>query len=105
MRTSIFRTGEDSIHLPLNIQRMLMSCRQIFDLKPNYKARDNELSDLKPQYVITEVRRLCDELTVFQGRPRAGLDKFLKLANEYATQLVQIYIRQSLSSKRLILHE
>ena len=88
MRTSIFRTGEDSIHLPLNIQRMLMSCRQIFDLKPNYKAKDNELSDLKPQYVITEVRRLCDELTVFQGRPRAGLDKFLKLANEYATQLV-----------------
>jgi len=52
MRKSIFRAGEDQIHLPLNIQRMLMSCRQIFDLKPNYKARDNDLSDLKPQYVI-----------------------------------------------------
>lgn len=57
---------------------MLLQCKQTFDIRPNCKIRETDLSDLKPHYIISEVQRLCDELTAYSGRPSSSLDKYLK---------------------------
>ena len=103
LRTTIFKSGDDQTHLPINISRLILQCRQIFELKSGVGQKGSIKSDLKPQYVISEVKKLLQNLTVFPGHKNP--DKFIEESNRYATQLTQIYIRSSLASKRLIIHE
>ena len=82
-----------------------MTCRQIFELKTGVGAKGSIKSDLKPQYIISEVQKLVDGLTVYPGHKNASSDKYLKESSNFATELTQIYIRMSLASKRLLIHE
>jgi hypothetical protein len=65
------------------------------------------LSDLSPNHVINSVNILCNSLSIFPGRDerKLGNDKFFKEANNYATELIKIYLHQELSAKRLIINE
>jgi len=55
------------------------------------------------------VNILCNSLSIYPGRDEIklgfGENKFFKEANNYATELVKIYLHQELSSKRLIMHD
>ena len=48
IRTELAKTGEEQVHLPINIYRLLQTCRQIFDIKRSLSGRNVVKSDLKP---------------------------------------------------------
>lgn len=54
------------------------------------------LSDLSPSHVINSVNILCNSLSIYPGRDEIrlahGENKFFKEANNYATELVKIYL-------------
>ena len=52
MRNEILKNGEDVIHLPINIPRLLFQCKQIFDTATDIGQVKQFKSDLNPNYVI-----------------------------------------------------
>lgn len=81
------------IHLPVNLQRLFLSCKQLFELRDNF-GTNMGLSDLSPSHVINSVNILCNSLSIYPGRDERKLsnDKFFKEANNYATELIKIYL-------------
>ena len=91
--------------MPLNLERLILNCKQIFDMRVDYGVRSFNKSDLSPVYIVEQVRKLCDSLTIFPGRNPLKTDKYVTEASDNATKLVKIYLRQVLSSKRLLMEE
>lgn len=100
LRTFIIKNHEDQIHLPVNVSRLIMNCEKEFNL------RKHQVTSLSPNYVIDQVSKLVNELTVYPGRNETLLESsYLKEANLNSTVLFKIYLRQELASKRLVHQE
>ena len=97
LRQFILKNGEDMIHVPVNISRLILNCEQQFSLN---KHRPTSLS---PVYVLESVHRLLKELTVYPGRPLTP--PLFSDANDNSTKLFKIYLRSELASKRLVAQE
>ena len=91
MRNFIFNDGDGGRTLPVNFQRVIKNCQQIFNIdrrKP---------SDLNPKDIIEGVQKLCDRLIIVRGD-----DRISKEAQQNATLLFQCQLRQKLASRRVI---
>ncbi len=62
MREFILKTNEEVIHMPVNINRLFMNSEKEFNLNKSIPTR------LNPVYVIEQVNKLINELTVYPGR-------------------------------------
>jgi len=92
LRNVIFpRNDSNRWPLPINIQRLLSNTIKTYNI--------NQLAptDLRPDQVVNEVTALCSRLSVI-----AGNDVISKEAQANATLLLQIHLRASLASKRVI---
>ena len=82
---------EDSMPLPINIQRILEMARTTF------RIREGTMSDLHPAEVIPQVQSLLDRLVIVRGD-----DPISKEAQESATLLFKAQLRSRLAFKRLV---
>lgn len=84
----IFPSGDSSVVLPCNLQRMIWNVQKIFHI--NKKST----TDLSPFRVIQGVRELLRKCVIVVGDDRISIQ-----ANENATLLFQCLIRSTLCSK------
>ncbi|KAL4997869.1 hypothetical protein BDV10DRAFT_168680 [Aspergillus recurvatus] len=82
---------EDSMPLPINIQRILEMARTTF------RIREGTMSDLHPAEVIPQVQSLLDRLVIVRGD-----DPISQEAQESATLLFKAQLRSRLAFKRLV---
>jgi len=87
------RTGEDRIHLPFNLDRILLNARRFV----NDKTR---LSSLNPADVLTGVHDLLDRLSMHPGCKLE--DEITAELNQNAKKMLRYYILENLCCKRLI---
>lgn len=99
LRDSIFKmTNDDSVHLPLNLNRIIKNAKRMFEITNRKK------SDLKPTEVIQKLNKTLQELCVIPGLDRRP-EQLLVEANGDSTMLTRIYLKSILNSKNVILHE
>jgi DNA-directed RNA polymerase II subunit RPB1 len=84
---------EESIQLPLNIQRLIESSKKLFNVD------DAKRSNLTPQQVIPVVKGLLERMVVVQGS-----DEVSKEADESSTLLFKALLRSRLAYKQLAIH-
>lgn len=87
---SIFPTGDHTVVLPCNLQRMIWNAQKIFHI--NQRSQTN----LSPIKVVKSVESLVKKLTIVPGEDRLSLQ-----ANENATILFKALVRSTLCSKRV----
>ncbi|KAJ3374315.1 DNA-directed RNA polymerase II subunit rpb1 [Allomyces arbusculus] len=87
----IFPRGDARWPLPGNIQRIIWNAQNLF------KIDKTKPSNLHPEYVVNEVRKLCDKLMVIPGTDKISVE-----AQRNATLLSQILVRSTLATKRVI---
>jgi DNA-directed RNA polymerase II subunit RPB1 len=121
LRTDIVTTGEDSLHLPLNIKRLLWNAQRRFRREP--KGADThqstQRSDLDPKEIVSAVQKLSKRLVVVRGqdpvrvrgvglpRAQAAHDAFyasqLSLEGQQnATTLFCMLLRAMLAARQVI---
>ncbi|KAK3336761.1 hypothetical protein B0T19DRAFT_50601 [Cercophora scortea] len=88
------KKGDDSMQLPLNIERIINSAKKLF------KVDENQRSDLTPKDVIPAVQALLSRMIVVRGD-----DPLSKEADYNATILFKILLRSRLSFKRLAVQQ
>lgn len=86
--------GEDSMHLPLNVVRIIDSAKKLF------KVDDAQRSDLTPRDVIPAVKALLDRIVMVRGD-----NPLLKEADFNATIFFKAQLRSRLAFKRLAVKE
>jgi DNA-directed RNA polymerase II subunit RPB1 len=84
------KDGDDSLQIPLNIQRIIFSAQRLF------RQDDTARSDLHPTHVVPAVRNLLDKLVIVRGN-----DPISREADYNATLLVKAQIRSWLAYKRV----
>ncbi|XP_066139223.1 DNA-directed RNA polymerase II subunit RPB1 [Euwallacea fornicatus] len=84
----IFPSGDSSVVLPCNLQRMIWNVQKIFHI--NKKST----TDLSPLRVIQGVRELLRKCIIVVGEDRISIQ-----ANENATLLFQCLVRSTLCAK------
>ncbi|XP_030760113.1 DNA-directed RNA polymerase II subunit RPB1-like [Sitophilus oryzae] len=84
----IFPSGDSSVVLPCNLQRMIWNVQKIFHI--NKKST----TDLSPLRVIQGVRELLGKCVIVVGEDRLSIQ-----ANENATLLFQCLVRSTLCAK------
>ncbi|KAF7272976.1 DNA-directed RNA polymerase II subunit RPB1-like [Rhynchophorus ferrugineus] len=84
----IFPSGDSSVVLPCNLQRMIWNVQKIFHI--NKKST----TDLSPLRVIQGVRELLSKCVIVVGEDRLSIQ-----ANENATLLFQCLVRSTLCAK------
>ncbi|KAF3932632.1 hypothetical protein ABW19_dt0200788 [Dactylella cylindrospora] len=89
---SVSKDAEDSMHLPLNVLRILENAKSIFRIKRNGR------SDLEPVETIQKVKDMLDRVIVIRGS-----DPISKEANYNATILFRSLIQGRLGFKRLVM--
>ena len=98
MKNIIFsRDIDDAIHIGVNVPRLLWNAKEK-NIKSNCKT------DLRPDYVIDEVIKLTEKLSVIPG-VKIRQEPLIFEANENSTWLFRIYLRQILSAKVVIQQE
>jgi DNA-directed RNA polymerase II subunit RPB1 len=55
------RQGNEEIHTPVNVPRIIWNAKEQFKIKPNSKT------DLHPTYVFDKLGKLCSELSTIPG--------------------------------------
>jgi DNA-directed RNA polymerase II subunit RPB1 len=104
--SSIIKMGENVVRLPCNLPRIILSAQQKFQIKleGGVKERNGVIrldlgkrSDLSPLYVVREVDSLLKRLIVVPGKSALSIE-----AQDNAVTLFSIFIRQFLSSKRVL---
>jgi DNA-directed RNA polymerase II subunit RPB1 len=88
---NIFPEGYARWPLPGNLHRIIWNAQNLF------KIDKQKPSNLHPEYVINEVKKLCDKLIVVPGADKISIE-----AQRNATLLSQILVRSTLSTKRVI---
>ncbi|KAK3694861.1 hypothetical protein B0T22DRAFT_84642 [Podospora appendiculata] len=88
------KKGDDSMQLPLNIERIINSAKKLF------KVDENQRSDLTPKDVIPAVQALLSRMIVVRGE-----DPLSKEADYNATILFKILLRSRLAFKRLAVQQ
>ena len=86
----IFPSGCEKLVLPCNLKRMIWNAQKIFKV-------DNKSSNLNPVRVIEDVRELCDKLKIVKGDDHLSVS-----ANNDATLMMNIMLRSTLSSRRVV---
>ena len=86
----VFVTGDSTIVLPCNLQRMIWNAQKIFQV--NLRGP----TDLSPLKVIQDVEALIDKLIIVPGEDRLSIE-----ANENATLLFKALLRSTLCTKRV----
>ena len=94
MREKIFKDGEDKVHFPVNIPRI------IWNAKKKFKITQRSISDLHPMIVIKKIEELKKKLLVVRGN-----DEMSKEAQENAIRLFTVSLNYNLSCKRIIQKE
>ncbi|ESN95493.1 hypothetical protein HELRODRAFT_193523 [Helobdella robusta] len=87
----IFPNGDSKVVLPCNLQRMIWNAQKLFKVSPRRQ------SDLNPLKVIRDVRELSKKFMIVKGE-----DRLSKAANTNATLLMNILMRSTLCSKKVI---
>ncbi|ORX62127.1 beta and beta-prime subunits of DNA dependent RNA-polymerase [Hesseltinella vesiculosa] len=91
MRRFIFKNGDDSWPLPVNLHRLITNAQQTFHIdvrKP---------SNIHPLQIIDGISSLCDRLVVVRGS-----DKISAEAQKNATLLFQMLLRSTFAVKRVV---
>jgi DNA-directed RNA polymerase II subunit RPB1 len=84
--------AEFQLYLPVNVSRLISIARQQMSIT------DNDTTDLLPDTIITQVKKLCSELVVVRGSDMLSLE-----AQQNATKMLQIVMRSELASKKVLL--
>ncbi|KAI8961999.1 beta and beta-prime subunits of DNA dependent RNA-polymerase [Daldinia sp. FL1419] len=84
---------EEAFQLPLNTGRLIESSKKLL------KVDDARRSNLTPQDVIPEVKRILDQMVVVRGG-----DPVSREADENSTRLFKALLRSRLAYKRLAVH-
>lgn len=87
----IFSKGDDKVVLPCNLQRLIWNAQKVF------KIDKRKPSNLHPLKIIQDIRELGSKLVIVKGE-----DDLSKAANVNATLLINIMIRSTLCSKRVL---
>ena len=74
MRTKILKNCEDAIHIGVNVPRLLWNAKEKFNITPYVK------SDLKPDYIMDEMKQFFNNLAVIPG-VNLRTDKFTQEAH------------------------
>eukprot|EP00898_Chlorokybus_atmophyticus_P000376 jgi/Chlat1/1339/Chrsp119S01776 len=90
LRTSIFPSGEASWPMPVNLHRMIWNAQKVFHVDTR------KPTDLHPQKIIQDVKKLSDRLMVVVGKDKLSIE-----AQRNATLLFNILLRSTLASKRV----
>jgi DNA-directed RNA polymerase II subunit RPB1 len=99
LRNTIFKTTtEDTIHLPINVPRLIKNAKKMFEITNRSKT------DMTPKNVITKLQANLESLCVIPGLQNRK-DSLLIQANSNATLLMRIYLKSILNSKNVILNE
>lgn len=86
LRFTIFKNGEDVIHIGVNVPRLFWNAKQKFSILPSSK------SDLHPNYILDQLRDLIQSISVIPG-VKLLTDPLTKEANENSKWLFSIYLR------------
>lgn len=95
LRSWTLKTYDDSVHLPVNIVRLIWNAKSQFSIKPD------TVTSLSPNYIIKKTKDLIQNLTVVQGIN----NKLLEEANSNAKDLFSMQLRHLLCSKNILLVE
>ncbi|ESN92211.1 hypothetical protein HELRODRAFT_103917 [Helobdella robusta] len=87
----IFPSGDSKIVLPCNLQRLIWNAQKIF------RIHSRKPSNLHPVKIIQDVRELSKKFMIVKGE-----DRLSKAANTNATLLMNILVRSTLCSKKVI---
>jgi DNA-directed RNA polymerase II subunit RPB1 len=99
LRNSIFKmTSDDSIHMPINLKRIISNAKKMFEINPRSK------SDLAPKDVVEKLQKTLGDLCVIPGL-NAKSKGLLVSANSDSTMLMRIYIKSILNCKNVIMNE
>eukprot|EP01087_Luapelamoeba_hula_P008948 TRINITY_DN2277_c0_g1_i2.p1 TRINITY_DN2277_c0_g1~~TRINITY_DN2277_c0_g1_i2.p1 ORF type:complete len:1803 (+),score=263.71 TRINITY_DN2277_c0_g1_i2:156-5564(+) len=92
MRETIIPSGVDNWPLPVNLKRLVWNAQKLFGLPDLQKP-----SDLQPEKIILDLRKLSERLVVVPGE-----DLVSKETQTNSTLLFNILLRSTLSSKQVI---
>jgi hypothetical protein len=98
LRTVILKGADDSVHLGVNVTRIIVNAKEQFKIKPNSET------DLHPTHVMEELKKLSNELTAIPG-VTVRADPLILQAKENSTWLFKIYLRSILCTKNVIINE
>ena len=82
---------DEMMQLPMNIGRIINQAQK------NFKIRYGQVTNLDPQYAITQVKAMLDDLVVVRGADSTSIE-----AQRNATILMKAQLRSRLAYKRLI---
>ncbi|CAD5117546.1 DgyrCDS6308 [Dimorphilus gyrociliatus] len=91
IRSTIFPNGESKVVLPCNLERMISNAQKIF------RVNLRKPSSLHPLRIIEQVKSLSSKFTIVKGE-----DRISKQANENATILMNVLVRSTLCSRKVI---
>jgi hypothetical protein len=98
LREEVFNiNSEDQIHLPINLRRIIMNARSMFEI-----GKTRTKTDLTPQEVIDKVQQTMKDIAKIPLIQKAG-NKHLQ--DEDPTMLLRIYLGYHLASKNIIINE
>lgn len=98
LRYSILKCQDDSVHLSVNVPRIIWNAKEQFSIRPNQK------SNIHPSYVLGKLQTLMDDLAPIPGVLIKN-DPLILEANRDSTWLFKIYLRSLLNTKSVIQHE
>ena len=87
LRAVVMKNGDGTVHLPVNVDRLVWNAKEHFQIKPNSK------SDMHPQYVLEEVQKLMQSLQVVTGVAHQKEASIITQANDNSTWLFRIYLQ------------
>mmetsp|Transcript_19250 Transcript_19250/g.32795 ORF Transcript_19250/g.32795 Transcript_19250/m.32795 type:complete len:564 (+) Transcript_19250:248-1939(+) len=96
LRTKIIQSTQNSVNMPINVQRLIWNARQQFQVKIHSKT------DLTPKYIIDRVKDLFETKLNVYPENRLRSSSLFTQANLDATKLMKIYLRHLLATKHLI---
>ena len=97
LRSEVLSSGDDSVFLPLNLDRLIWNAKKRFvESEGSHSVLLKPKSDLCPSEVAQKVARLCEKLVVVPGE-----DGLSREAQRNATLLYGAFVRMTLSSKEV----
>ncbi len=93
LRKGIIALGNNEVALPVNMQRIISNAQKMYRIQMNKPAH----SDLTPMYIMSAVEELEKRVVVIPGE-----DELSKEAQQNATLLFRIMLRQTLATRRVL---
>ena len=93
----VMSTGDPSVHLPVNLKRIIWNAQKNYGLVKDVSAPGREREELQAVNVIESVRSLLNGLVVVPGQDALSLE-----AQRNSTILFFALVRSTLSAKRVM---